>query len=151
MSIARELVVGYRGFYRADNFKNSNSILRPVSVVADALLNAAVMPAFSDPEALYEVAYGELFKFMDRVSKGLADGRFPKGISAAERDQAMRAFCKLFVDTLFVRDFKRDAAALRGKPINLLKNACEVIYRELQYAEWSERGREADEPTDDSE
>jgi CRISPR-associated protein Csc3 len=146
MSIARDLVTAYRGFYRADNFKNSNSILRPINVVADALLNAAVLPAFKEADALFEVAYGELYKFMDRVGKGLADGRFPKGVSAAERDNAMRAFCHLFVDQLFIRDFNRDAAALRGKPVNLLKNACEVIYREMQYAEWG--GRDADD--DDS-
>lgn len=151
MTTARTLVEGYRGFYRADNFKNSNSVLRPINVVADALLNAAALPALrEDDEALYEIAYGELYKFMDRVSKGLADGRFPKGVTVAERDAAMRAFCRLFVDELYVKTFNRDVAALRGKPINLVKNACEGIYRELQYAEWAERGREADEPADDT-
>jgi CRISPR-associated protein Csc3 len=151
MTIARELVEMYRGFYRADNFKNSNSILRPINVVADALLSAAVMPTLGkDDEALYEIAYGELYKFMDRVSKGLADGRFPKGVTVAERDMAMRAFCKRFVDGLYAGTFNHDASALRGKPINLIKNACEGIYRELQYAEWAVRGREADEPADES-
>jgi CRISPR-associated protein Csc3 len=149
MTIARDLVQTYRKFYRADNFKNSNSILRPINVVADALLSASAIPAYRDRDMLVEIAHGELYKFMDRVAKGLADGRFPKGITVDERADAMRAFCTMFVDALFYKTYGGDAAALRGKPINLLKNACEVIYREAQYAEWAERGRDAEEIVED--
>lgn len=144
MTIANKLVDSYRGFYRADNFKNSNSILRPINVVADALLTASATPDYRDPEMLTQIANGELYKFMDRVSKGLADGRFPKGISPEARAASMDEFCRLFVDELFVKTFNSDAAALRGKPINLLKNACEVLYRKAQYKEWAERGRDAE-------
>ncbi len=144
MSYAKQLVELYRGFYRAKNIKNANSILRPLSVISDALLTAD-MRLFSDAESLIEVAYGELFKFMDRVGKGLADGRFPKGVSAPERDAAMRAFCTLFVTEVFVGVFNKDVAALRGKQLNLLKNACEVLYRDAQNQEWAERGPDEEE------
>ncbi len=144
MSHAKELVSLYRQFYRAKNIGNANSILRPLSVISDALL-VADPRLFSDAEALIEVAYGELYRFMDRVSKGLADGRFPKGVTAAEREQAMRLFCEKFVNDVFIGVFNKDVAALRGKQLNLLRSAVEVLYRNAQQQEWAERGQMADE------
>lgn len=148
MSHARELVELYRGFYRAKNIENANSILRPLSVVADTLLTADPR-LFSDEDALIEITYGELYRFMDRVSTGQADGRFPKGISPAERDQSMRLFCTKFVRDVFLGVFNGDVAALRGKQLNLLRSACEVLYRDMQREEWAARGRDADESEED--
>ncbi len=145
MSYARELVELYRGFYRAKNIGNANSILRPLSVIADALL-IADPGMFADSDALVEVAYGELYRFMDRVGKGLADGRFPKGVTVQEREEAMQLFCRKFVNDVFVGVFNKDVAALRGKQLNLLRSACEVIYRDDQNKEWHDRGSEADNP-----
>jgi CRISPR-associated protein Csc3 len=142
MSHARELVTLYRGFYRAKTLKNANSILRPISVVADALLIADTK-LFHDEESLIEVAYGELYRFMERVGKGLADGRFPKGVTVPERNQAMQEFCVKFVRDIFIGTFNRDVAALRGKQLNLLRSACETIYRKAQYDEWAARGIDA--------
>jgi len=144
MSHARKLVELYRGFYRAKSTKNANSILRPISVVSDVLLIADPR-LFNDTEALVEVAHGELYRFMDRVSKGLADGRFPKGITIEERQNAMREFSRFFVTTIFEGAFGKDVAALRGKQLNLLKSACEVLYRDAQYQEWAERGQDTEE------
>lgn len=151
MSHAKKLVELYRGFYRAKTIKNANSILRPLSVVSDALLIADPR-LFSDTDALIEVAHGELYRFMDRVSKGLADGRFPKGISVAEREQAMREFSTYFVTKIFQDAFNKDVAALRGKQLNLLKSACEILYRDAQAAEWAARGQDVEdiEADDDS-
>jgi len=143
MSLAHKLVEQYRGFYRAKSISNANSVLRPLSVVADALL-AADTRLFSDAESLTEVAYGELYRFMDRVGKGLADGRFPKGVSAREREEAMHTFCNTFVNDVFVGVFSRDVAALRGKQLNLLNSACQSLYRDMQYTEWAQRGQDAD-------
>jgi CRISPR-associated protein Csc3 len=148
MSHAKELVELYRGFYRAKTLKNANSILRPLSVIADALL-IADNQLFGDETALVELAYGELYRFMDRVGKGLAEGRFPKGISVPEREQAMRRFCEKFVRDIFIGIFRQDVAALRGKQLNLLRSACEALYRDAQYAEWAARGKDADETDDD--
>jgi CRISPR-associated protein Csc3 len=149
MSHAKELVRLYRGFYRAKSIKNANSILRPLSVVSDALL-AADHRLFNEIDSLIEVAYGELYRFMDRVSKGLADGRFPKGISVEERQKAMREFSAYFVTEIFQGVFNKDVAALRGKQLNLLKSACEVLYRDAQAQEWAERGRDADDTGDET-
>lgn len=152
MSLARKLVEEYRGFYRARSIKNANSILRPLNVVADALLNADPH-LFQDDEARIEVAYGELYRFMDRVGKGLADGRFPKGITAVAREEAMRTFCHTFVDEVFAKAFRHDVAALRGKQLNLLRSACEMLYRDAQRREWEQAGVNADiaEAAEDSE
>jgi CRISPR-associated protein Csc3 len=149
MSHAKELVRLYRGFYRAKSIKNAHSILRPLSVVSDALL-VADQNLFKDTEALFEIAYGELYRFMDRVGKGLADGRFPKGISVEERQKAMREFSNYFVRNIFEAAFNKDVAALRGKQLNLLKSACEVLYREAQYQEWAERNEAPDDESDDN-
>lgn len=149
MTHARKLVDLYRGFYRAKNTKNANSILRPLSVISDALL-VADQKLFNDTEALIEVAHGEVYRFMDRVGSGQADGRFPKGISAEERRENMREFARYFVTEIFAGAFNCDVAALRGKQLNLLKSACEVLYRDAQYQEWAERGTEADDESDES-
>ncbi|MCC6975931.1 MAG: type I-D CRISPR-associated protein Cas10d/Csc3 [Anaerolineae bacterium] len=150
MSYAKQLVEAYRGFYRAKSVKNANSILRPLSVVADALL-VADMRLFSDTQSLVELSYGELYRFMDRVEKGSADGRFPKGVSIPEREAAMRTFCTLFVKEVFVGIFNRDVSSLRGRQLNLLKSACEALYRDAQNQEWAERGGEPDAEDDSSE
>jgi CRISPR-associated protein Csc3 len=144
MTIARTLVDHYWGFYRAKRIKNSNSVLRPISVVADALLTADPR-LFSTPEALTELAYGELLKFMKRVGEGSADGRFPKGVSPEARRAAMQEFCSYFVTSVFYGIFNGDVATLRGKQLNLLKSACEAIYRDKQYAEWQASGRDTSE------
>lgn len=144
MSLARTLVEQYRRFYRAKGLKNANSILRPLSVVADALLIADPR-LFPDAESLTELAYGELAKFMDRVGKGQADGRFPKGVTIGERDAGMRQFSATFVNDLFIGIFNKDVAALRGKQLNLFRDTCEALYRDMQAAEWAANGKDAEE------
>lgn len=152
MSLARTLVEQYRRFYRAKSTKNANSILRPLSVVADALLMADPR-LFPDADALTELAYGELAKFMNRVGKGQADGRVVlKGISVSEREAAMRDFSRIFVTDLFIGIFNKDVAALRGKQLNLFRDTCEALYREMQAVEWAAIGKdvEAAEDEDDA-
>lgn len=149
MSLARDLVNHYRQFYRAKNNKNANSVLRPLSVVADALLIADPR-LYPDAESLTELAYGEVAKFMERVGKGQADGRFPKGVSIQEREMGMREFSAFFVNELFIGIFKKDVAALRGKQLNLFRDTCEALYRQMQVEEWEARGRDEDEADDDT-
>lgn len=137
MSPARTLVDLSRQFYRARRY-NSNSILRPLSVAAKAILSAD-RRLFVDREGLTEAVRGELAAFMDRVSRGDAVG-FPSPRLAGEeakdaarrREAAMRSFAEYFVGTIFHDTFRGDVAALRGKQLNLLKNAYEVLYRDAQ-------------------
>jgi CRISPR-associated protein Csc3 len=149
MSHANELVRLYRGFYRAKNTKNTHSILRPLSIVSDALL-IADQTLFPATDSLVEVTYGELQRLTLNIIKGRVDGHFPKGVSVPERKQAMRDFSTYFVKQIFVGAFNKDVAAIRGKQLNLLKSACEILYRNAQAQEWAERGKDVDENDDES-
>jgi len=136
MSHARQLTSLYRQFYRARR-RNSSSILRPITVASRAVLKAD--PHLFDEEGMVEVVRGELHSFATRASReNLA--YFPRGSDHASRETAMRAFAVYFVDDVFRGVFRGDVSALRGKQLNLLKSACEVIYRDQDAREWKERG-----------
>lgn len=133
MSHARRLTELYRQFYRAEGWK-SNAILRPLTVAATAILDADTR-LFGDgdaidSEALTEVVWGEVQGFINRVrdksAQGYAMAPYP------EADAAVKAFAHYFVHDLFVAALKGDVAALRGRQLNLLKNACEVLYNEAE-------------------
>lgn len=128
MTHAQRLTELYRGFYRAQKW-NTNSILRPITIASRAVLDADPR-IFPDREALIEIVRGELLMFMKRVGSGRADGRRPDGITAEEREAAIHAFAGYFVGDIYFDALNGDASALRGKQLNLLKNACEVIYRD---------------------
>lgn len=147
MSQARTLTELYMRFYRAKRY-NSNSILRPVSIAARAIL--AADPRLFDREGLVEVVRGELCVFMDRVGSGRADGRYAPGSDRDSREAAMRQFAEYFVGDIFCGTLRTDKSALRGKQLNLLKNACEVIYRDAVAKEWQAR-QGGEEPAEDEE
>lgn len=136
MSAAQTLVDLSRQFYRARR-QNSNSILRPLSVGAKAILTAD--PRLFDREGLIEVVRGELSAFMERVKTGSADGFFPPGSNAESREEAMQKFAEYFAGTLFHDIFRRDVAALRGRQLNLLRSAYEVLYRDASARDRQER------------
>lgn len=132
MSHAQTLTQLYRRFYRSSYPLNSNGILRPITVVAKALMSAD--RRLFDRDGLVEVVYGEIAGFIDRVASRRADGYVPR----IERDgkklidtDAIREFAGYFVNTIFFDTLRGDISALRGKQLNLFKNACEVIYRDL--------------------
>lgn len=131
MSYARQLTELYRRFYRAERISKSNAILRPISIAADAILTAN--PQLfgvddNDASPLIEVVRGKLHSFIENVSLGRADGRLPKGSNRESREAAILEFSTFFVETIFQQALGGNHAALRGKQLNLLKNACEVLY-----------------------
>ena len=136
MSHAKELTTQYMRFYRAKR-RNSNSILRPITIASHAILKADAR--LFDREGLVEAVRGELRDFMDRVGSGRADGRFAPGSDWQSREEAMRQFAEYFVGTIFCDTLRADKSALRGKQLNLLKNACEVIYVDATAQEWRDR------------
>ncbi len=147
MSHARELVRLYRLFYRHKGKANTNSVLRPLSEAASVILEADPR-LFADDEALVEVVRGRLEKFIDNVGRGTADGTVPVWLYEKERVReelaaAIDAFARYFVLTIYVDLFRRDRAALAGKQLNLLKNACESIYMAERRREWRERNEPA--------
>ena len=91
-----------------------------------------------------EAVRGELRDFMDRVGTGRADGRYAPGSDAANREAAIRLFAEYFVSTIFYDTLRADKSALRGKQLNLLKNACEVLYVDASAQEWRERQANAE-------
>ncbi len=122
---ARELTQLYRQFYRAKRW-NSNSILQPVSKTARAILDADTK-LFGAPEALIDATYGALHAFIDRAYREQLAFP-PRGSTRDSQQTAMRAFATHFVNDIFYGVFRGDKSALRGKQLNLLRNACEVIY-----------------------
>ena len=130
MSHARTLVELYRSFYRAERLK-TNAILRPIALAAEVILEARPSLFNAQAEegaALIEVVRGRLQTFIRNVARNSADGRLPKGSTAESREQAISDFSAYFVRDIFLQALNGDPAALRGKQLNLLKNACEVLY-----------------------
>ena len=144
MTHAYRLTELYRQFYRAEKL-NSNAILRPISVAAKALLEADPR-LFADDQALIEVVRGRLRAFVENVAKNRADGRLPKSSTHEDRDKAVLDFSTYLVHTVFREAFGGDRAAIRGKQLNLLKNACEAIYLDA----WrKEKAQNNESPEDD--
>ena len=136
MNHARELTQLYRQFYRAKRY-NSNSILRPVSVAARTILDATPQ-LFGTPEALMDAVYGALHAFIDRAYREQLAFP-PKGSTRESQQEAMRKFTVHFVNEVFYTALRGDKSALRGKQLNLLKNACEVIYLDEAAKDKAER------------
>lgn len=143
MTHARQLTELYRQFYRHRRL-NSNSILRPLTVASRAILDADPR-LFPGREGLVEVVAGTLYAFMSRVESGSADGRLPAGSNQESRSAAVQAFANYFVGTIYYDTLNGDASALRGQQLNLLKNACEVIYRTEDARYWRQRQAVPDE------
>jgi CRISPR-associated protein Csc3 len=136
MSHARELTTLYRRFYRARR-SNSNSILRPISVAARTILEANPR-MFVDQDGLAEAVYGTVRSFIERAYReSLAFP--PKGSTRESQEAAMREFAAYFVNVVFYTAFRGDRSALRGKQLNLIKNACEAIYRDEAARDWADR------------
>lgn len=153
MSHARELVRLYRQFYRHKGKSNTNSVLRPLSEATGVILEAD-LGLFDDDEALVEAVRGRLEQFIENVGRGTADGTVPVWLYEKERVRdelaaAIDAFARYVVITIYAGVFRRDRAALAGKQLNLLKNACESIYMAEQRREWRERNERPDTAPDD--
>ncbi|MCS6995279.1 MAG: type I-D CRISPR-associated protein Cas10d/Csc3 [Anaerolineales bacterium] len=133
---ARRLTELYRQFYRAKRW-NSNSILQPVTKTARAILDADSR-LFGDPQALTDAVYGGLHNFIERAYKEQLAFP-PKGSTRESQQEAMREFSRYFVQEIFFGVFRGDRSALRGKQLNLLKNACEVIYLDEAARDRAER------------
>lgn len=142
---AQQLTKLYRQFYQAKRW-NSNSILQPVAKTARAILEADSR-LFDTPEALSNAVYGSLRAFIERAYKEKLAFP-PKGSTRESQQEDMRDFARYFVHTIFFDVFRGDKSALRGKQLNLLKNACEVIY--LDEAAKDKAEREAAEQSDDT-
>lgn len=148
MTHAQELTRLYRQFYRVSSFR-PNAILRPLTVAAKAILDADPL-AYAEPQALIELVHGELHKMLQRIENNQIDGYFPKGSTRESRDEAIAAFSTYLVHDVYVHAYGEDRSAFRGRQINLLKNACEVIYLAEQRREKQERTAHGEEPNNET-
>jgi CRISPR-associated protein Csc3 len=149
MTHAQELTRLYRQFYRVHSFR-SNAILRPLSVAAKAILDADPQ-AHAELQALAEFVHGELHKMLQRIESNQIDGYFPRGSTRESRDEAVAAFSQYLVYVVYDKAYAQDRSVFRGRQLNLLKNACEVIYLAEQRRENQERkarGETLDEAAD---
>ena len=136
MSHARTLTELYRQFYRTRSRK-THAVIRPISLAAETVLDADSRN-FSDAESLAEAVHGRLYvRIRQLFREKLAYP--PQGSTIEEQDAAIAQFARYFVDDLYYGAFRGDKASLRGKQLNLIKNACEVLYRTADAAYWAER------------
>ncbi len=141
MNHPRNLTELYRRFYRARGFK-ANAILKPIDFAADAVLKADRSLFTPDSGALTDSVTGTLNRLMDRVISSSAEGWSPIR-EPEERRRAVREFAEYFVNNLFLGTLRGDVARLAGVQLNLLRDACDTLYRELEDRERAERKAKA--------
>jgi CRISPR-associated protein Csc3 len=134
----------YRRFYRTEKRYNASSraVLRPLDEAASVIMTAD--PALADEELVALVA-GGVGKLMDRVRASTAEGRWV----IRDRDQerlAILEFARYFVEEVFVHTFASDRARLDGRQLNLLRDACEFLYRLEEDREQATKPESPDEP-----
>jgi CRISPR-associated protein Csc3 len=114
----------YAAFYRGGY--QSHSILKPVDIVARAIINS---PLNIKPEDLLWQMQGELRSWLDRVRNGSASGWASfRGKAITEEEQpAIRAFVEYFYDEIFQNYCQSERGILRSR-INRFKDGCEAYY-----------------------
>lgn len=120
----------FRRFYRAEKrySPKSNAVLKPLNIAADTILKADLN--FFQGEVLAVAVAGEISKLMDRVHADTAEGRWVFNNNQREEErQAVLEFSKYFVGEVFENAFAGDRARLAGRQINLIRDACEFLYR----------------------
>jgi CRISPR-associated protein Csc3 len=121
----QECVDRFTIFYRG-GFQ-SHSILKPVDLVAKAIINS---PLNIDREDLLWQVQGQIQSWLDRVRSHQAEGRamfWGKEITAQEMP-AVREFVRYFYDEIFMIYCQGERGILRNR-INVFKDGCEAYYK----------------------
>jgi len=117
-------VVFYRGGYE------SHSILKPVDIVAKAIINSPL--EIDDDDLLWQIQ-GEVKNWLDRVRSRQATGRamfWGKDIETKE-EAAVRAFISYFYNQVFKEYCQGERGILRSR-LNRFKDGCEAYYVHLR-------------------
>jgi CRISPR-associated protein Csc3 len=112
--------VFYRGGYQ------SHSILKPVDIVARAIINS---PLDIEPDDLLWQIQGELKNWLDRVRSRQAMGYavfWGKDIDSQEAP-ALREFVRYFYEEVFMNYCQGERGILRSR-LNRFKDGCEAYY-----------------------
>lgn len=124
LSIIQQCVDRYTVFYRGGY--QSHSILKPVDIVAKAIINSPL--DIDDDDLLWQIQ-GELKNWLDRVRSRQATGRamfWGKDIDTQEAP-AIREFVSYFFHTVFEQYCQRERGILRSR-LNRFKDGCEAYY-----------------------
>lgn len=124
LSIIQQCVDRYTIFYRGGY--QSHSILKPVDIVAKAIINSPL--SIEDDDLLWQIQ-GELSNWMDRVRNRQAVGRamfWGKDIDPQEAP-AIREFVSYFYNEVFQQYCQGERGILRSR-LNRFKDGCEAYY-----------------------
>ncbi len=132
MNHARNMVALYRKFYRAKGYA-ANAILRPIQATAEVILKSG--PANSDLDMLIDAVTGRLIQIDNAIMSGDTQGYSPRGSTIQDRQLAMREFATYFVQTYFRDGLQGRTANLRGDQFNILRLACDAVYRATEAEE----------------
>lgn len=150
MNHPRKLTELYRRFYRAKRpFAKANAVLKPIDLAADTILKADRSLFSQADDGLVDVVAAELNSLMQRVHRSEAEGRWVISISEDER-RATREFAEYFVKEFFFGALKGDSARLAGTQLNLLRDTCDTLYREIDDRERIDKRAQAAAASGDS-
>ncbi len=124
LSNIQQCVDRYTVFYRSGY--QSHSILKPVDIVAKAIINSPLN--IEEDDLLWQIQ-GELKNWMDRVRNRQAVGRamfWGKDIDAQEAP-AIREFVSYFYKEVFQQYCQGERGILRSR-LNRFKDGCEAYY-----------------------
>ncbi len=142
LSKIEQCVDRYTKFYHG-GFE-SHSILKPVDIVAKAIINS---PMNIEPDDLLWQIQGELKNWLDRVRSRQATGRamfWGKDIDAKEMP-ALKAFVEYFFNEVFLDYCQGERGILRSR-LNRFKDGCEAYY-----VSWRISQRVQEQPEQDAE
>jgi CRISPR-associated protein Csc3 len=120
----------YRAGYQSQVILKSHAILKPVDIVAKAIINSPLN--IEEDDLLWQIQ-GELQSWLDRVRSRQATGRalfWGKDISEKE-PAALQKFVTYFHNAVFKDYCESERGILRSR-INQFKNGCEAYYRSLE-------------------
>ncbi len=115
-------------FYQG-SWKSSHSLLKPVDIVAKAIINSPL--DIEEADLLWQIQ-GELKNWLDRVRSRQAVGRamfYGKQITEQE-EPAIRKFVLFFFNAVFKEYCQGERGILRSR-INQFKDGCEAYYMHL--------------------
>ncbi|HEU5374790.1 MAG TPA: type I-D CRISPR-associated protein Cas10d/Csc3 [Ktedonobacteraceae bacterium] len=124
LSRIKACVDAYTAFYRGGY--NSHSILKPVDIVAKAIITS---PLDIDKEDLLWQIQGEIKNWLDRVRSDQAKGWaifYGKDIDT-QQAEAVRNFVEIFYNDVFLDYCQKERGLLRNR-INRFKDGCEAYY-----------------------
>jgi CRISPR-associated protein Csc3 len=128
MSKIQQCVDLYTKFYRGGY--ESHSILKPVDMVARAIINS---PLNIEADDLLWQVQGELKNWLDRVRNRQATGYavFRGRDIEAQEEPAVRDFVEFFYKEIFLDYCQGERGLLRSR-INRFKDGCEAYYTHLR-------------------